>query len=499
MARRIEIWPVDRLVPYARNARTHSAAQVAQIAASIAEFGFTNPILVDSADGIVAGHGRLLAARKLELAEVPVIVLDHLSPTQRRAFVIADNRLSDLAGWDDELLKLELAALEAEGFELGVIGFSERELADLLANTDGEPAPAAEEEVPVPPAQAVNRPGDLWLIGPHRVICGDCRDAAVVARLFEGRKANVVVTSPPYATQREYDPASGFRPVAPEDYVDWYRDVAASIATVLAADGSYFLNIKEHAEDGQRHLYVKDLFIAHVRQWGWRFVDEFCWRKTDNGVPGGWGNRFKNAWEPIAHFSRSEAIKFHPFAVGHRSEDCFDYSPDNPKSSSGSGLLGTGARGEAAGKSGSRDEDGRHAGIARPSNVIEAKTESSQESHSAPFPRAVPEFFIKAFSDAGDVIFDPFLGSGTTIAAAHALDRIGYGVEISPAYCDVILRRIAELAGEEPVLAETTKTIAEVAADRGIPHEQIDNPRLRDTHRIQHHGPAPFYGSRKAS
>jgi len=210
-------------------------------------------------------------------------------------------------------------------------------------------------------------------------------------------------------------------------------------------------------------------------------------------------NRFKNAWEPIAHFSRAEAIKFHPFAVGHRSEDCFDYSPDNPKSTSGSGLLGTGARGVAAGKADSRDEDGRHAGIARPSNVIEAKTESSQESHSAPFPRAVPEFFIKAFSDAGDVIFDPFLGSGTTIAAAHALDRIGYGVEISPAYCDVILRRIAELAGEEPVLAETTKTIAEVAADRGIPHEQIDNPRLRDTHRIQHHGPAPFYGSRKAS
>jgi DNA modification methylase len=262
---------------------------------------------------------------------------------------------------------------------------------------------------------------------------------------------------------------------------------------------AYFLNIKEHAEDGQRHLYVKDLFIAHVRQWSWRFVDEFCWRKTDNGVPGGWNNRSKNAWEPIAHFSRGEAIKFHPFAVGHRSEDCFDYSPENPKSSSGSGLLGTGARGDAAGKAGSQDEDGRFAGIARPSNVIEAKTESSQGSHSAPFPRAVPEFFIKAFSDAGDVIFDPFLGSGTTIAAAHGLNRAGYGIEISPAYCDVILRRIAELTGEEPVLAETTKTMAEVAAERGVAQDQINNPRLQDSRRIQHHGPAPFYGSRKAS
>ena len=183
MARRIEIWPVDRLVPYARNARTHSAAQVAQIAASIVEFGFTNPILVDSADGIVAGHGRLLAARKLGLAEVPVIVLDHLSPTQRRAFVIADNRLSDLAGWDDELLKLELAALDADGFDLGVVGFSEHELADLMADPEQAAGADAEEEVPLPPATAVTQSGDLWLIGPHRIICGDCRDRGAVMRL----------------------------------------------------------------------------------------------------------------------------------------------------------------------------------------------------------------------------------------------------------------------------------------------------------------------------
>jgi DNA modification methylase len=117
--------------------------------------------------------------------------------------------------------------------------------------------------------------------------------------LFDGQKANVVITSPPYATQREYDPASGFKPVPPEEYVEWFRAVASGVEAVLAPDGSYFLNIKEHAGDGERDLYVKDLVIAHRRQWGWRFVDEFCWRKTDNGVPGGWGNRFKNAWEPV--------------------------------------------------------------------------------------------------------------------------------------------------------------------------------------------------------
>lgn len=499
MARRIELWSLERLVPYARNARTHSADQVAQIAASIAEFGFVNPILVDSRDGIVAGHGRLLAARKLGLAEVPVIVLDHLSETQRRAYVLADNRLALSAGWDDELLASELAALGGDGFDLGLIGFSEQEIAALLAETDESPAEPDEEEVPLPPAKALTQPGDLWLIGPHRVLCGDCRDQVAVTKLFGGRQANVVVTSPPYATQREYDPSSGFRPVAPDDYVDWYRDVAAAIASVLAGDGSYFLNIKEHAEDGQRHLYVKDLFIAHVRQWGWRLVDEFCWRKTDNGVPGGWNNRFKNAWEPIAHFSRGERIKFHPFAVGHRSDDCFDYSPNNPKSTSGSGLLGTGARGEAAGKLGRTDEDGRFDGIARPSNVIEAKSESGQGSHSAPFPRAIPEFFIKAFSNKGDTIFDPFLGSGSTIAAAHGLGRAGYGLEISPAYCDVILRRISSLADEVPVLAGTKQKISEVAAERGVPPEEVENPRLRDSRRIQHHGPAPFYGGRKAS
>ena len=180
-----------------------------------------------------------------------------------------------------------------------------------LADAEPEAAAAVEEEaVPEPPAQPVTMPGDVWLIGRHRLICGDCRDAAVVEKLMAGASANVAITSPPYATQREYDPTSGFKPVPPEEYVEWFRAVAASIESVLAPDGSYFLNIKAHADEGERNLYVKDLVLAHRRQWGWRFVDEFCWRKTDNGVPGGWGNRFKNAWEPVFHFCRQQQIKF---------------------------------------------------------------------------------------------------------------------------------------------------------------------------------------------
>ena len=501
MVNSIELWPVERLVPYERNARTHSETQVAQIAASIVEFGFNAPILVDSSSGIIAGHGRLMAARKLGLPEVPVIVLDHLSETQKRAYIIADNKLTELGGWDAEALSLELKDLQGAEFDLDLLGFSDREIEALIGETasEQEARDAGEDAVPEAPAEPVTRPGDIWVIGRHRLICGDCRDLSTVARLLDGAKANLVITSPPYATQREYDPASGFKPVAPEDYVEWFRDVAATIAAVLAPDGSYLLNIKEHAADGERHLYVKDLVIAHKRKWGWRFVDEFCWRKTDNGVPGGWGNRFKNAWEPVFHFCRQPEIKFRPKAVGHVSEDCFDYSPNNPKSTSGSGLLGTGARGSAASQPGAEDEDGRFTGIARPSNVVEVKSESSQGSHSAPFPRALVEFFVKAFSDPGDSVFDPFLGSGTTMAASQVLGRSGIGVEISPAYCDVILQRMANLTGEEAVLAETRQSISEVAAARGVPPQQVDNPRLRDSRRIQHHGPAPFYGGRQAS
>ena len=421
MARQIELWPVERLVPYARNARTHSDDQIAQIAASIFEFGFNNPVLVDTNAGIIAGHGRLLAARKLRLEHVPVVVLDHLSETQKRAYILADNRISENAGWDEDTLAAELGELQAADWRLDLLGFSGEELAKLLS--DSEPAAethtAAEEEIPEAPADPVTRAGDIWLIGKHRLICGDCRDHIVLSRLFEGVRANVVITSPPYATQREYDATSGFKPVPPEEYVEWFRAVASGVEAVLAPDGSYFLNIKAHADAGERNLYVMDLVLAHRRQWGWRFVDEFCWRKTDNGVPGGWGNRFKNAWEPVFHFCRQQQIKFRPKAVGHVSEDCFDYSPNNPKSTSGSGLLGTGARGSGAGQQGAANEDGRFTGIARPSNVVEVKSESSQGSHSAPFPRALVEFFLLAFSDAGDVVFDPLCGAphnGSSVA-----------------------------------------------------------------------------------
>ena len=486
MAQKIEHRKLAELAPSPRNPRRHSDAQIAQIAGSIAHFGFNSPILIDSKGNIIAGHGRYLAALKLGLETVPVIVLDHLSEIEKRAYLLADNKLADLSGWDDEALASELAELRDTEVDLGTLGFSDDELRVLLADAEfPDNDQPDEEEIPQPPAEPVTRAGDIWHVGKHRVICGDCRDRDVLHCLFDDVEANLVITSPPYASQRQYDPGSGFQPVRPEEYVAWFGDVATNIAAVLAPDGSYFLNIKEHCEDGQRHLYVKDLTIAHVLQWRWRFVDELCWRNTRNGVPGGWNNRFKNAWEPVFHFAKSPSIRFNPEAVSTPSGDVFEYSPDNPRSVSGSDLL----------CSGERKNEGY--GLARHSNVIEVAAESGQGEHSAPFPRALVEFFIKAFSDPGDIAFDPFLGSASTIAAAAVLDRVGYGIEISPAYCDVAVRRLMALTGEVAVLQETDQTFADVAHSRDVPVDEAVNPKQQHARRLRHNGPTPFYGSRK--
>src|SRR5712692_7439601 len=200
-AQHIEQWPVDRLIPYARNPRTHSDAQVAQIAASIASFGFNNPILVDTQSGIIAGHGRLLAARKLQLREVPVIVLDHLSEAQKRGYILADNKLAQNAGWDEELLRCELAALEAEDFNLDLIGFDDEELARLLADQEVQGL-ADEDAIPEVPERPVSAAGDLWLLGNHKLLVGDATRREDVERLMAGDRAALIFTHPPYQDQK---------------------------------------------------------------------------------------------------------------------------------------------------------------------------------------------------------------------------------------------------------------------------------------------------------
>ena len=194
MSLEIRYFPVADLIPYARNARTHSDAQVAQVAASIREFGWTNPVLIDPAGGIIAGHGRVLAARKLDMDEVPCITLGHLTETQRRAYVLTDNKLALNAGWDEEMLRLELTDLQEMGADLGLIGFGENELAKLLVD------PAAgltdPDDAPEPPADPISRPGDIWICGEHRVLCGDATALGDVETLLAGDRADMAFTDP---------------------------------------------------------------------------------------------------------------------------------------------------------------------------------------------------------------------------------------------------------------------------------------------------------------
>jgi ParB-like chromosome segregation protein Spo0J len=186
----VEQWPIDQPIPYIRNARTHSAEQIAQVAASIIEFGWTNPILVGSDRVVIAGHARLLAARKLGMSEVPVIVLGHLSEAQRRALVIADNQLALNAGWNEDLLRLELQDLQLADFDLAVVGFSDEELRDLLGDPDAIAGLTDEDAAPEAPEQPVSRTGDLWVLGKHRVLCGDATVQGDVERLMAGDAAD---------------------------------------------------------------------------------------------------------------------------------------------------------------------------------------------------------------------------------------------------------------------------------------------------------------------
>jgi DNA modification methylase len=429
---------VESLIPYARNSRTHSDAQVAQIAASIKEFGWTNPILVDGTNGIIAGHGRLLAARKLGYTDVPVIELENMTESQKKAYVIADNQLAMNAGWDTSMLTLELGDLKEAGFSLDILGFDPKELDNLLEpeQVDGL---TDEDAVPDIPEEPVTKLGDIYQLGNHRLMCGDCRSFSDMEKLLNGNLINLVITSPPYASQREYDETSKFKPILPDEYVNWYEEVAANIMANLANDGSYFCNIKPNAEGLKRELYVFDLVLAHVRKWGWNFADEFCWERS--GIPQQVARRFKNQFEPIYHFTKNE-WKFRPESVMHESKSV-------PK-----------ARGKGAGDTNAAKRQGKMSavegneisiGMAYPGNRLPT-FQSEALGHPAAYPVGLPEFFIKAYTDSRDIVFDPFMGSGSTLIAAEKLERYACGMEISPSYVELIVKRWEEFTGKQAVL-----------------------------------------------
>tara|TARA_R110000796_G_scaffold74514_1_gene167632 strand:- start:143 stop:1498 length:1356 start_codon:yes stop_codon:yes gene_type:complete len=419
------------------NARKHGTKNLDAIKASLHAFGQRKPIVVQRKGMIVrAGNGTLEAAKALGWSHLAAVIIDEDNATASQ-FAIADNRTAELAEWDDETLASLLDVMEPADRE--ALAFDEDDMRELIDGLDPSQPEVVEDEVPEVPADPVTKTGDLIMLGDHRLLCGDCRNPKDMARLIDGAKMNAAFTSPPYASQRKYDESSGFKPIHPDEFVEWFDAVQSGVKDCLADDGSWFVNIKEHCDDGQRSLYVKDLTLAHVRQWGWLFVDEFAWTKS--GVPGKWSNRFKNAWEPVFHFSAAAAIKLIHANVSHASEDLIDYHPDNPKTHSGFISKSVGVR---------RD------GKALPSNVLTIhnsakQTDTGATKHEATFPVGLPSFFVKAFSDEGDSVFDPFMGSGTTLIAAEQLGRKCYGMEISPAYCDVIVKRWENLTGKQAV------------------------------------------------
>ena len=450
----IEQRPLDALIPYARNARTHCDAQVAQVAASIREFGFNNPILVDGNSGIIAGHGRLLAARVLGLVDVPVIELAHLSAAQKRAFILADNKLTERGGWDAELLALELADLEAQGFDLELTGFEAAEIASLLESEEVEPPSSSEaEDVPEPPLRAVTRLGDIWCIGPHRVACGDACDRPLIAALMQGEQAALCFTSPPYANQRDYTTGG---------ILDWdalMRGVFAQLP--MADDGQVLVNLGLIHRDNEFVPYW-EVWLGWMRSRGWR---RFAWYVWDQGpgMPGDWQGRFAPSFEFVFHFNRASRKP-------NKIVPCKFAGQETHLRIDGSSTAMRGKDGEVNGwtHAGQPTQDMRI-----PDSVIRVMrhkgTIGEGIDHPAVFPVALPEHILAAYSDAGEICFEPFCGSGSSLIAAERTGRVLRGVELAPGYVDVAVERFRRLWPATPITLDATgQDWAEVTAEREV-------------------------------
>lgn len=409
MTPKIETRLVADLIPYAANSRTHSDAQVAQIAASIKEFGWTNPILVSGDDTIIAGHGRLLAARKLALVEVPVIALDHLSKSQQRALVIADNQLALNAGWDMDMLKAEIEDLQLDDFDIDLLGFDDKFLDGLL-----EPEPTAgltdEDAVPEVPETPKTVLGDVWVLGNHRLMCGDSTSIDAVDKLMDGKKADMVFTSPPYNADAKAGQGDIFnKKKSVKLYGDGYSDnlgsseyveFASSVLEICFAytDGFIFWNVSYNAKSRFEYIQQINNRLPYL-------VEQVCWKKS-NTIP--FKGSLMRDWEPIYIFSTNKQ----PVAVKEVT-----------------------------------------------SNFWQIKNTNAQtENHKACFPVELPEKGIAIVAQNTGIIFEPFGGSGTTIIAGEKHGRLCFAMELDPKYCDVIIKRWQDFTGKEAVHAETGET-----------------------------------------
>lgn len=420
----------DDLVPYAGNARIHSENQIAQIAASIRQFDFANPVLVDGNGGIVAGHGRVAAAKQLGIAEVPTIELAHLSAAERRAYVIADNRLAELAGWDRDILKIEFQAL-AEldlDFELEITGFETAEL-DFLLDDDIEAADDPADETPAPEAgPAVTRAGDVWLCGPHRLICGDARDPATYRALMGGDRASAVFTDPPYKVKIDGH-VCGSGAVKYREFAMAAGEMDAGTFTAFLADALGAM--AGVSRDGAIHFVCMDWrHMPELQAAGTKVYTELknliVWAKTNGGM----GTFYRSRHELIYAWKVGTAPHINTFGLGEKGRyrtNVWEYPGVN--------------------SFGGNQKD--------------------LELHPTVKPVALVADALKDVTRRGDIVLDGFGGSGTTLIAAERCGRKARLVELDPIYCDVICRRYAALTGDEPVLETTGESFADATMRRG--------------------------------
>ncbi len=407
----IRITPVDNLIPYARNARTHSDEQVAQIAASIAEFGFTNPILTDGERGVIAGHGRLAAARKLGLKEVPVIELSYLTDTQKKAYILADNRLAMNAGWDDELLKLELTELKDADFDLDLMGFTSDEL-DRLINGDAGGGLTDDDAVPETPKEPVSRPGDLWILGNHRLLCGDSTMLSDVEKLMGNELADMAFTDPPYNV--DYG----------NNAKDKMRGKDRRILNDALGDGFY------------QFLYDACVNLLMVTKGG-------CYVAMSSSEL----HTLQKAWlDAGGKWSTFIIWSKNTFTLG-RADYQRQYEP----------ILYGWKQGADHFWCGDRDQ----------SDIWNYNKPRVNDLHPTMKPVELVERAIKNSSKSRDIVLDLFGGSGTTLIACEKTGRQARLMELDPKFVDVIVKRWEEYTGLQAVRSEDGVKFAELTTSAG--------------------------------
>jgi site-specific DNA-methyltransferase (adenine-specific) len=407
-ADKVERWKIERLVPYARNARTHSDEQVAQIAASIREWGWTTPVLVDEDGGIIAGHGRTLAAQRLQMTEVPVMVARGWSDAKKRAYILADNKLALNAGWENELLNLELSELKELDFDLELIGFSADEIAALMP-LELEPGLTDEDAVPEPPAVPVTVLGDVWLLGRHRVMCGDSCSITDIEKLVSGRQADMWLTDPPYNVAYEGGTKEKLTiqndSMADDTFRQFLRDAYVAADVAMKPGAVFYI---WHADSEGYN------FRGAAQDAGWKVRQCLIWKKSSLVM-----GRQDYHW------------KHEPCLYGWK---------------------------EGAGHLWAADR--------KQTTILEFDKPSRNGEHPTMKPVALFEYQMLNNTKGGDLVLDSFGGSGTTLIAAEKNGRHSCLMELDPKYVDVIIKRWQDFTGKTAVHAETNQPFAEVTHDK---------------------------------